>query len=216
MEIAQCMPACTLTAPTSIHCYPKGWAAPGEVPCQCNSWRALSKLKGTLPQWKIDVTSKSPVGDISVVTLIRTDTTLDHSQKAEKVCTNICPISICQKCYYIHCVFYGPTQLICTSAVWAYQSEDCKAKHHGCNSRIDKCCSLRLIQRHISSGPALLSRLLVRCCCLFVEFGRYPFSPAEQHMSLRLEHMFKPHQMLHSHRHPHGCKWVFRVLPWSV
>ena len=34
---------------------------------------------------KIDVTSKSPVGDISVVTLIRTDTTLDHSQRAEKV-----------------------------------------------------------------------------------------------------------------------------------
>ena len=31
------------------------------------------------------VTSKSPVGDVSVVTLIRTDTTLDHSQKAEKV-----------------------------------------------------------------------------------------------------------------------------------
>ena len=29
--------------------------------------------------------SVSPVGDISVVTLIRTDTTLDHSQKAEKV-----------------------------------------------------------------------------------------------------------------------------------
>ena len=35
---------------------------------------------------KIYVTSKSPVGDIPVVTLIRTDTTLDHSQKAEKVC----------------------------------------------------------------------------------------------------------------------------------
>ena len=33
------------------------------------------------------MTSKSPVGDISVVTLIRTDTTLDHSQKAEKVCS---------------------------------------------------------------------------------------------------------------------------------
>ena len=31
------------------------------------------------------MTSKSPVGDISVVTLLRTDTTLDHSQKAEKV-----------------------------------------------------------------------------------------------------------------------------------
>ena len=34
------------------------------------------------------MTSKSPVGDISVVTLIRTDTTLDHSQKAEKVCSS--------------------------------------------------------------------------------------------------------------------------------
>jgi len=41
------------------------------------------------PPRKIDVTSKSPVGDISVVTLIRTDTTLDHSQKAEKVCTSL-------------------------------------------------------------------------------------------------------------------------------
>ena len=38
---------------------------------------------------KIDVTSKSPVGDISDVTLIRTDTTLDHSQKAEKVCSRV-------------------------------------------------------------------------------------------------------------------------------
>ena len=37
---------------------------------------------------KIDVTRKLPVGSVSVVTLIRTDTTLDHSQKAEKVCTN--------------------------------------------------------------------------------------------------------------------------------
>ena len=36
---------------------------------------------------KINVTIKSPVGDISVVTLIRTDTTLDHSEKAGKVCT---------------------------------------------------------------------------------------------------------------------------------
>jgi hypothetical protein len=53
---------------------------------QRNSREALSKLKSTSPQRKINVTSKSPVGDISVVTLIRTDTTLDHSQKAEKVC----------------------------------------------------------------------------------------------------------------------------------
>ena len=34
---------------------------------------------------KIDVTSKSPVGDMLVVTLIRMDTKLDHSQKAEKL-----------------------------------------------------------------------------------------------------------------------------------
>ena len=46
----------------------------------------LSKLRTTTPHGNIHVTSKSPVGDISVVTLIRTDTTLDHSQKAEKVC----------------------------------------------------------------------------------------------------------------------------------
>ena len=45
----------------------------------------MSKLAGVPPRRKINVTSKSPVGDISVVTLIRTDTTLDHSQKAEKV-----------------------------------------------------------------------------------------------------------------------------------
>ena len=31
------------------------------------------------------LTIKSPVGDISVVALIRTDTTFDHSQKAEVV-----------------------------------------------------------------------------------------------------------------------------------
>ena len=68
-----------------VRCYPEGWAAPGFVPCQRNTWKPLSKLKRTFPPRKINVTSKSPVGDISVVTLIRTDTTLDHSQKAEKV-----------------------------------------------------------------------------------------------------------------------------------
>ena len=65
--------------------YPRGCAAPGQVPCQCNTQGFLSKLKKTPPQTKINVTSKTPVGVISVVTLIRTDTTLDHSQKAEKV-----------------------------------------------------------------------------------------------------------------------------------
>ena len=38
------------------------------------------------PHVEKHVASKSPVGDISAVTLVRTDTTLDHSQKAEKVC----------------------------------------------------------------------------------------------------------------------------------
>ena len=66
-------------------CYPEGCAAPSFVPCQCNTREPLSKLERTSPRRKIIVTSKSPVGDISVVTLIRTDTTLDHSQKAEKV-----------------------------------------------------------------------------------------------------------------------------------
>ena len=49
----------------------------------------MGKPRGAPPQTKINVTSKSPVGDISVVTLIRTDTTLDHSQKAEKVCSRM-------------------------------------------------------------------------------------------------------------------------------
>ena len=74
---------------TLLPCYPEGCAAPGQVPCQCNTRGALSKLKSTPPRSKINVTSKSPVGDISVVTLIRTDTTLDHSQKAEKVCFHV-------------------------------------------------------------------------------------------------------------------------------
>ena len=65
--------------------YPEGCAAPGNVQGQCNAQGSLSKLERAPTQRKINVTSKSPVGDISVVTLIRTDTTLDHSQKAEKV-----------------------------------------------------------------------------------------------------------------------------------
>ena len=47
--------------------------------------RAPEQAQGSSSPSKIDVTIKSPVGDISVVTLIRTDTTLDHSQTAEKV-----------------------------------------------------------------------------------------------------------------------------------
>ena len=47
--------------------------------------RAPEQAQESASASKIDVTIKSPVGDISVVTLIRTDTTLDHSEKAEKV-----------------------------------------------------------------------------------------------------------------------------------
>ena len=71
-----------LTCPAHFisFCYPKGCAATGSVSCQRNTRRLPSKLRKTN-----DVTSKSPVGGISIVTLITTDTTLDHSQKAEKV-----------------------------------------------------------------------------------------------------------------------------------
>ena len=48
--------------------------------------RSSGQAQSTASPNKNYVTSKSPVGDIPVVTLIRTDTTLDHSQKAEKVC----------------------------------------------------------------------------------------------------------------------------------
>ena len=69
----------------------QGLLQDSKTPDQCNTRGPLSKLERTPPQRKINVTSKSPVGDISVVTLIRTDTTLDHSQKAEKVCTQTVP-----------------------------------------------------------------------------------------------------------------------------
>jgi len=65
--------------------YPEGCAATGKVRGQCNAQGLLSKLKETPPLQKINVTIKPPVGGISAVTLKRTDTTLDHSQKAEKV-----------------------------------------------------------------------------------------------------------------------------------
>ena len=50
-----------------------GCAAPGNVPGLGNTQERLSKLKATSPQRSIAVTCKSPVGDISAVTLIRTD-----------------------------------------------------------------------------------------------------------------------------------------------
>ena len=64
---------------------PKG--VPHLALCSARATRGwpASKLAKPTPHRKIGVTSKTPVGVISVVTLIRTDTTLDHSQKAEKV-----------------------------------------------------------------------------------------------------------------------------------
>ena len=64
---------------------PKG--VPHPAMCNARATREVpsSKLKEQPPHRKIGVTSNLPVGRISVVTLIRTDTTLDHSQKAEKV-----------------------------------------------------------------------------------------------------------------------------------
>ena len=61
--------------------------AQSQALCNARSTRGelLGKPRKHHPQRKIGVTSKTPVGVISVVTLIRTDTTLDHSQKAEKV-----------------------------------------------------------------------------------------------------------------------------------
>ena len=47
--------------------------------------QATGKPRGHRSPRKIDVTGKLTVASVSVVTLIRTDTTLDHSQKAEKV-----------------------------------------------------------------------------------------------------------------------------------
>ena len=63
----------------------RGALRQGGVPCPGNARWAPEQAQADIPTAKIDVTSKPPVGDISVVTLIRTDTTLDHSQKAEKV-----------------------------------------------------------------------------------------------------------------------------------
>ena len=74
---------------------PKG--VPHPAMCNARATREVpsSKLKERPPHRKIGVTSNLPVGRISVVTLIRTDTTLDHSQKAEKVCVLQFLLEIC-------------------------------------------------------------------------------------------------------------------------
>ena len=65
---------------------PKGFATLGESAMLRRQVRqATGKPRGHRSPRKIDVTRKLTVVSVSVVTLIRTDTTLDHSQKAEKV-----------------------------------------------------------------------------------------------------------------------------------
>jgi len=52
---------------------------------EATSGLGRSKLREPAPRRKIDVKRELSVDSVSVFTLIRTDTTLDHSQKAEKV-----------------------------------------------------------------------------------------------------------------------------------
>ena len=67
--------------------YPGGYAtlSSSAMP-EATSGRGPGKPGAPSPHRKIDVKREPPVGGVSVFTLIRTDTTLDHSQKAEKVC----------------------------------------------------------------------------------------------------------------------------------
>ena len=98
--------------------YPEGCVAHSSVPCQRNT-RGAGQAQASSPD-KNHVTSKSPVGDISVVTLIRTDTTLDHSQKAEKVCSR------CPKAIFIELLLTNISVL-----AFADLSPGCAAAHHG-------------------------------------------------------------------------------------
>ena len=87
-----------LFAASACGCYPGVCAAPSGVQGEGTTRRHLSKLKATLPRSNIYMTSKSPVGEISVVTMIKTNTTLDHGQKAEKVW-----IVLLTRCACAHC-----------------------------------------------------------------------------------------------------------------
>jgi|APCry1669188879_1035177.scaffolds.fasta_scaffold09083_2 hypothetical protein len=74
--------------------------------------RVSEQARANTSPSKNSVTSKSPVEDIPVVTLIRTDTTLDHSQKAKTV---YCPV------HHVHimCSFSqvsGPWKLLAPRA----------------------------------------------------------------------------------------------------
>ena len=79
--------ACLANTNCQTPCYPLGGrAVASSVQCWRNARERVRQCPTPdLPCQKYCVIGKPPVGDISVITLIRTDTTLDHSQKAEKV-----------------------------------------------------------------------------------------------------------------------------------
>ena len=82
--------------------------------------------------FKSIVTSKSPVGDKSVVTLIRTDTTLDHSQEAEKVWTSW----LCRRMYVD---LFSSNTLLWTAACWFAPSLFFlgRSPHKNCKNDLD-------------------------------------------------------------------------------
>ena len=70
----------------STFCYPEGFATlSGSAMQEATSAVRRRKRRETLPQRTMYVKVELPVGSVSALTLIRTDSTLDHSQKAEKV-----------------------------------------------------------------------------------------------------------------------------------
>ena len=72
--------------------YPKGSATLCRSAIQRRrTSKVCGKPQNSAPHKKLMWQERLPVGSISVVTLIRTDTTLDHSQKAEQVQTNNLP-----------------------------------------------------------------------------------------------------------------------------
>ncbi len=65
---------------------PDGCAAARDIAGLVQHVKAPEQAQKDPSAINIIMTSKSPVGDISVVTLIKTGTTLDHCQKAKQVC----------------------------------------------------------------------------------------------------------------------------------
>jgi len=107
--------------------------------------RAAEQARANTCPRKINVTSKSPVGDISVVTLIRTDTTLDHSQKAEKVC--LTPKNfLVSSLLSTNALVFVTCNAIC-----------CKTSHSGCGA-LSKCSHQRMRRSFFPLGSSFLTR----------------------------------------------------------